>query len=351
MFKGGGVASCVTAWALTNDPDWRTKYDITIYQQGWRLGGKGASGRNKHYGDRIEEHGLHVWFGMYKNAFKMIQSVYAELGRPQGAPLRNWTDAFKPQNTVWLMDKVQGQRKPWMFSMAEKSGDPSQVDENFDIENVIETAFVFLKKWMHMVQVELRGQNKKYPIRMVNNTIAGIILDVHKKLPALKRFFALQVRYKSKGSLSFHQMVTEIKGQIDGVLPYIDSYLNTNLRHTYIVCDMGLAIIRGMVSDGIFSDQDFTKINNIEFGDWLVKHGANPSVTIPSGLVETIYDVTFSYEHGDPEKPNIEAGTALHAIILIMTAYKGSFIYKMQVSGTININPHTKMSPLLRGPA
>jgi len=28
------------------------------FQQGWRLGGKGASGRGIH--DRIEEHGVHV---------------------------------------------------------------------------------------------------------------------------------------------------------------------------------------------------------------------------------------------------------------------------------------------------
>jgi len=32
------------------------KYAITIYQMGFRLGGKGASGRGP--SDRIEEHGL-----------------------------------------------------------------------------------------------------------------------------------------------------------------------------------------------------------------------------------------------------------------------------------------------------
>jgi uncharacterized protein with NAD-binding domain and iron-sulfur cluster len=41
----------------------RVQYDVTIYQRGWRLGGKDASGRNREYGQRIEEHGLHMWMG------------------------------------------------------------------------------------------------------------------------------------------------------------------------------------------------------------------------------------------------------------------------------------------------
>ncbi len=287
------------------------------------MGGKGASGRNKLYGQRVEEHGLHVWFGFYRNAFKMIQSVYAELGRPEGAPLRNWTDAFKAQNTIWLMDKVLKQRKSWRFSVVEKPGDPSQVDEKLDIENVIETAFVYLKKWLHTLQTEFFRQNHKY---------RGI--HANKKLDSLKKLIKSQVQFESKRSLSmFQQIHSKIKQHIDGVLPYIDSNnLNTDLYHTYVVCDMGLAIIKGMMYDGIFSEQNFSKINNIEFKDWLLSHGANPTVTIPSGLLKTIYDVTFSYEGGDPEKPNIEAGTAVHGILLIMTAYKGGLLYKMQVS-------------------
>jgi uncharacterized protein with NAD-binding domain and iron-sulfur cluster len=68
---GGGVASLSTALELTSVPDWQTRYDITVYQMGWRLGGKGASSRNPAAGGRIEEHGLHVWFGCYDNAFRL----------------------------------------------------------------------------------------------------------------------------------------------------------------------------------------------------------------------------------------------------------------------------------------
>ena len=81
---------------------------------GWRLGGKGASGRNGEpgYGHRIEEHGFHVWMGFYDNAFKMMKDTYAELARTTG-PFRTWTDAFKKHSHVVIEELDQGQRKRW----------------------------------------------------------------------------------------------------------------------------------------------------------------------------------------------------------------------------------------------
>ena len=89
---GGGVGAVTTAFELTNPADWNERYDIDMYIMGWRMGGKGASGRNADLGERIEEHGLHIWMGMYFNAFKAMQRAYVELDRPEGAPLRGIYD-------------------------------------------------------------------------------------------------------------------------------------------------------------------------------------------------------------------------------------------------------------------
>jgi len=48
---GGGCAAVTAAFELTR-PQHRGKYHVTLYQLGWRLGGKGASGRAA--ADRIE---------------------------------------------------------------------------------------------------------------------------------------------------------------------------------------------------------------------------------------------------------------------------------------------------------
>src|SRR5579863_1710135 len=99
---GGGCASIATAFELSR-PEHLGKYQITVYQIGWRLGGKGASGRGP--ADRIEEHGFHVWFGFYENAFRLMRECYAELGRdPRKCPIADWRDAFFPAPFIGVAD-------------------------------------------------------------------------------------------------------------------------------------------------------------------------------------------------------------------------------------------------------
>src|SRR3981081_1170601 len=78
---GGGPAARSAAFELTATPELEARHDITIIQPGWRLGGKCASGRNQDVGNRIQEHGLHVWFGCYDNAFTIIPRCYAVVER------------------------------------------------------------------------------------------------------------------------------------------------------------------------------------------------------------------------------------------------------------------------------
>ncbi len=113
---GSGLGSLSTLMALTGQPDWQNQYEITVYQMGWRIGGKGASGRNATKGRRIEEHGLHVWMGCYHNAFEMIKKGYDECKAHHltpTSPFQEWTDAFKPNCLVTVMDEFNGTWKPW----------------------------------------------------------------------------------------------------------------------------------------------------------------------------------------------------------------------------------------------
>ena len=102
---GGGAGGITAAFELTATPELRERFEVTVYQLGWRLGGKGASGRNAAAGNRIEEHGLHVWFGFYDNAFRLMRDAYQELGRPRDAPLATLEDAFKGCDRLVLYDR------------------------------------------------------------------------------------------------------------------------------------------------------------------------------------------------------------------------------------------------------
>ena len=106
----GGGAGAVTAALELSKPGWGDHYEsITVYQQGWRLGGKGACGRGPDL--RIEEHGLHLWFGFYENAFRLLDRCHEELdqraknGQPRwDLAFKNVEDSFSPLEQLAVPD-------------------------------------------------------------------------------------------------------------------------------------------------------------------------------------------------------------------------------------------------------
>src|SRR5262245_3385362 len=101
---GGGCAGMTAAFELTR-PQHEGRYEVTVYQLGWRLGGKGASGRGA--AGRIEEHGIHLWMGHYDNAFHLMRQCYRELGRdPRTSPIADWTDAFVPDPYIGVTNRT-----------------------------------------------------------------------------------------------------------------------------------------------------------------------------------------------------------------------------------------------------
>ena len=98
-----------------------------MYEQGWQLGGKGASGRGVH--GRIEEHGLHVWLGYYDNAFRLIRQVYDDLDRDRdraGLPDPSWRDAFTPAGRVGVEERTGRGWQHWVATFSTTGGEPGR---------------------------------------------------------------------------------------------------------------------------------------------------------------------------------------------------------------------------------
>ncbi len=100
---GGGMGGLAAAYELTRN-DLREKYDVTVYQMGWRLGGKCATGRNLEKNMRIEEHGIHAFAGSYYNALTMMKHVFAELDRDSTHPIPDFETAFKKVSSSFMWD-------------------------------------------------------------------------------------------------------------------------------------------------------------------------------------------------------------------------------------------------------
>lgn len=115
---GGGVGAVTSAFQLSKG-DWQERFEsITLYQQGWRLGGKGASGRGPDL--RIEEHGLHIWLGFYENAFRMMRECHEQLDSFARRGISRWPlafdnvqDSFRPCSEISLADYDGCEWKLW----------------------------------------------------------------------------------------------------------------------------------------------------------------------------------------------------------------------------------------------
>lgn len=122
---GGGVAALSAAFELTEQDPQHQLFDITVYTIGWRLGGKGAVGRDKEKGYRAEEHGLHVWTGFYDNAFELVDRLYAAMNDLDlSPPFGSRENAFEGLDRSVLMEPFNSGWASWTIDIPPHEGIP-----------------------------------------------------------------------------------------------------------------------------------------------------------------------------------------------------------------------------------
>ena len=162
---GGGLGSMSAAFWLTSTAALRERHDVTVLQQGWRLGGKGASGRNADHADRIEEHGLHMFMGFYDNAFHTLRLAFDEWQRPAGHPWASISDAFSPQNLITLEERVGSAYETWNLTAPMLPGMPGD-DFDDDAADVRTRRHVRnVLTWIEHSFAELPGGEALAPLR------------------------------------------------------------------------------------------------------------------------------------------------------------------------------------------
>jgi uncharacterized protein with NAD-binding domain and iron-sulfur cluster len=124
LVLGGGCGGVATAWALSRSAALRERFEVTLVQPGWRLGGKGATGRDPARGHAILEHGLHLWLGFYHQAFTMMADVYRGWAGPRTGPQASIETAFSPMRDVTLFGGEADELQAWRLRFPEVRGRP-----------------------------------------------------------------------------------------------------------------------------------------------------------------------------------------------------------------------------------
>jgi uncharacterized protein with NAD-binding domain and iron-sulfur cluster len=336
---GGGMGSLAAVYGLTNQRGWDQKYDITVYQLGWRLGGKGATGRNPKLGERIQEHGLHIWFGFYENAFEMARRVYGELKRNPGAPLSTWQEAFVPHNQFGMEQHFGGRRYSWSLPLPHNSSTPGDGLPTPTLGNLLEDAVRVLadiwRAWQHEPvehEEEPRG------------LLGGIEHLFHEGLEAIEEKLPV-FSTVSAGLAAITQVLGRIGAEIVDLEPVrlvliamlraalararkeLGDAIQTDLRayRTWIGLEFVGVNLIGLLRDELLT-KGFDSINRWNYKDWVEHHGLSQT-TLESCLVQAAYDSSFALFHSRDDF-EMEAGTVLRGGIRMFLLMKGSVVYR-----------------------
>lgn len=341
---GGGCAGVTAAFELSR-PELQGRYRVTVYQLGWRLGGKGASGRGP--ADRIQEHGLHLWMGFYENAFRLIRECYSELKRdPARCRIADWRDAFEPDHFQGIVDwSPEGRWRPWTVELPPFEGlpgDPGNVLPRWTIGDYLARSLEMVRALLSSVQ-EPAPAPAAEPARPSPRTgTPEALLETMARLLEYGRFATLAAAVEALGLLEvalgtlrrypenllirFHDAVaTALRVQLERLIEG-----NGRLRRLWEIVDMMLAITRGSLRFRLLTDpRGFDAIDDYDCREWMRLNGASER-TINSAFVRALYDLSFAYEDGDLQRPRVAAGQGLRAAFRAFLTYRGAFFWKMR---------------------
>lgn len=339
---GSGVGATTAAYAITQIPDWDKSWDITIYQLGWRMGGKGASGRNAAQGQRIEEHGLHIWAGFYENGFRLMRDCYDTLNatglRSKDAPLGTLDKAFKGLNHFLLADEVpDGQGgsalHPWRIDFQPNDDIPGT-------GGLLPTPFAYaqmlletVEHWLAQVGGGLlEAEAHRLPDHLhALQKKAGLPVDapspVHHLGAYARKMHGDAFRHSAADSVHLAALTRHAQGWLQDRVD-ADAAQSDDARRMGYLVSLSLAFFRGAVDTGLFR-RGFDAIDDWEISDWLLHYGASPE-SVYSAVFRGCYDYVFGYPGGITDRRDVAAGTAIRGLLRLAFTYKGALFFKMQ---------------------
>ena len=331
------------AYELTATKELRERYEVTVHQMGWRLGGKGASGRNAEHGQRIEEHGLHVWFGFYDNAFDVMRRCYDELARPSHAPLATFDTAFTPCDEIVLGEEYESTWLLHTFDVPRMPGVPGAegvlpslwelvarglewaADAFADLEGDLDRLVGIQPKHSHWPGL-VRRIAERLGERLIGAeaTSHAELLDWARRL--CRDLLADPGNHHHRGRL-LSETLRDFKDAMWTF--YVREHLaDADLRNFFMTLDLFTSMLVGLIDDDVLGN-GFAELEDEELRSWLRRHGMEQYSLDHSPVLRGFYSGGFAFEGGDITKPNVAAGTAVHAILRIFT-YKDSILRKMQ---------------------
>ena len=307
---GGGMAGLTAAYELTR-PGLKGRYRVTVYQQGWRLGGKGASGRFGPHA-RIQEHGLHLWFGFYVNALALMGECAGELAslRPEN-PYRTLADLFQPVNELVFADADEAV----CLSMP-----PGEVGEPF-----FERLPLYVVAGLSALAVMLGPLADEHEGGSANDDGDGGVPSFGVLAAA-----ARQALLSAPDPAIYARIAAGLEQEATTIVE--PSAAGRRMLRQLLF--FWAAVFRGLGSDVLCApagtSHPFDRLNEVELRIWLGKHGQLGEF-VDAPFLRALYDLVFAYPEGQVAGGGeLAAGVAVENLLSMVGRHRGPMLLKMR---------------------
>ena len=361
---GTGIGALSTAFELTDYPGWQELYEITIYQVGWRAGGKTASSRGVN--NRIQERGIHILQGWYWNMFRLLRRSYDERrnkGLDPTQKFQNWKDALVKDDTTLLTtqkDTTKNEWDSWPFIFPEDDlipGDASKIPAKVFFVRILGVVcqlffgspyknrkgpLAFIPRWIFSKLV------KSYPIADANpSDIPDPVYTNDPKKNAALCMDDMDERLEDRSTLPLSRIGFLFITSIVWIVYFIYTIFRillwplmgvwTGLYRLFSAFEWILISTKGALHR-CYSWKDskmiFGKVNEQDYRVFLKKNGGS-KMMIECGLVKFMYYGSFANLKGN--EPGLLAADMAIRIVLDTILYRGSLVWKTKAGtgGTI----------------
>lgn len=359
VILGGGPAGLASAFHLSSTPELRERYDVTVYQVGWRLGGKLCSGRkNISQGNAqiINILGTHYLFGCYSQTFDLVRGVY-DAPELQGVPgFGTLQEEFIPQQWMVCMQRFQEEWTRWALPLPAQgtipTSGPTFLSAREHHKALVELAGKVLRHKGPELLASEHTAPEDIPSRW-HERLAGlehlarvndVALEAHRFLSAHNPFATLErsLARRSEDLLSLlEKLLASLAWQSEQAVLFILRHIrglawdllghgvdsSLLVRRVWILLDLLLTAAIGMIQDDVLG-QGFTSIDDVDFREWFKRNGAS-ALGYDSPLIHTWYDAICAFEDGDSTRPSASAGLSLNAVCSALFLSQGTFYWEM----------------------
>lgn len=335
---GAGLGGLSTAYGLSATPELREKYDITVYQVGWRAGGQCATGRVGEQ-NRIDQNGTHYLFGCYDNMLSISKEVYEELGAQGAKDFGEYDKSLLPRDLLAMKHFFRGKWELWPLPLPNNSAEPGK-DTGWltppEYLSMFLQAFVSLIFGIDIGRF-LRpaspfGEKRPAWLMALYTILWPVLFVVAWVLWAIGIFlFRLGQDLLWLFGDPDYLTVAKIMSLFRGINRFLFGFLARRFHfffRIFTIGDFACTAIIGLIRDRVPA-LGLGAIEPKEFRSWLREHGAN-ELTIYAPFIGTWYDAVAAYEEGDPNRPNLSAGVSVMSVTKALLSYKGHFAYQMR---------------------